>query len=140
MWPLYLLTYVIPVKWKEIGWYLKRFELIHCYSKFILWGQSTQLCISACENIYGEVEVYCDIFYVTLSTFAMCPVWIKLMIVHRSDEEDYKKESRLISRLYTAYSVCTLLLLFFSKSRLKILNVGGIMKGSVVLCTFIQLK
>ena len=53
----------------------------------------------------GEVEVYFDIFYVTLSTFAMCPVWIKLMIVHRSNEEDYKKESRLISKLYIVYSV-----------------------------------
>ena len=62
------------------------------------------------------------------------------MIVHRSDEEDYKKESRLISRLYSAYSVYFAITILFSKSRFKIMKVGGIMKGSVVLCTFIQLK
>ena len=38
------------------------------------------------------------------------------MIVHRSDEEDYKKESRLISRLYSAYSVCFAITIFQQKA------------------------
>ena len=49
------------------------------------------------------------------------------MIVHRSDEEDYKKESRLISRLHVAYSVC-FTIPFFSKSRFKSMRIHKLEK------------